>query len=254
MNSQTVKLTLLGTAAIADPSHDNVYMLLESQGLKALIDCGGSPTARLMRAGLNFTDLNGLIVTHHHPDHIYGVPLLLMNLWLLGRRNTFPIYGPQKTLQIIRKMIDLYEWDSWPNFIDLDFQAIPPEPGAPVVSDGLVSITASPVAHEIPAIGLRMTNQHTGKTLVYTSDTMRDPRVIHLARDADILIHEATGEYYGHSTGTDAALDAVDAGAKRLVLVHYSSLRGNPIATLKEAQAVFSGPVELGEDFKVYEF
>jgi ribonuclease Z len=177
-----------------------------------------------------------------------------MNLWLLGRRDTFPIYGPRKTLQIIRKTIDLYEWDSWPNFLNLDFQAIPPEPGASVVSDGLVSITASPVAHEIPAIGLRLTNQHTGKTLVYTSDTMRDPRVVHLARNADILIHEATGKYYGHSTGTDAALDAVDAGAKKLVLVHYSPLRGNPIETLQEAQAVFSGPVELGEDFKVYEF
>jgi ribonuclease Z len=198
--------------------------------------------------------LNGLIVTHHHPDHIYGVPLLLMNLWLLGRRGTFPIYGPRKTLQIIRKIVGVYEWDTWPDFLDLEYHIISLEPDIPVVSDQLVSITASPVAHEIPAMGLRMTNRHTGKVLVYTSDTMRDPGVVRLARDADILIHEATGEYYGHSTGTDAALDAVDAGAKKLVLVHYSPLRGNPKTTLMEAQAIFSGPVELGEDFGAYEF
>jgi ribonuclease Z len=254
MANQTVRLIPLGTAAIAEPTHDNVYMLLDSGHLKILIDCGGSPSSRLMQAGLNFTDLDGLIVTHHHPDHIYGVPVLLMNLWLLGRRGAFPIYGPRKTLQIIQKMLDLYEWDTWPDFLQVDFREIPLVPDTPVISDKIVSIVAYPVVHAIPAIGLRMTNQQTGKVLVYTSDTMRDPGVVHLARDADILIHEATGEYYGHSTGADAARDALEANAKRLVLIHYPSVRGDPDAVLAEAKTIFRGPVELAEDFKVYEF
>lgn len=254
MARQTAKLIMLGTAAIADLSHDNVYMVLDSGDLKILIDCGGSPTSRIMRTELNFTDLNALIVTHHHPDHIYGVPILLMNLWLLGRRGSFPIYGPQKTLQVIRSMMDLYEWDTWPDFLHIDFHEIPLVPDAPVVSDHVVSITASPVAHMIPTIGLRMMNQQTGKVLAYTSDTMRDPSVVHLARNADILIHEATGEYYGHSTGADAARDAMEANAKQLVLVHYPSVRGDPEAILEEAKAIFRGSVELAEDFNVYEF
>jgi ribonuclease Z len=254
MEPQRAKLILLGTAAIADLSHDNVYMLLVGDELKILIDCGGSPTSRIMKAGHNFTELSGLIVTHHHPDHVYGVPVLLMNLWLLGRRGSFPIYGPDKTLQVIQRMIEVYEWATWPDFLNVDLRPIPLQPDTPIVSDDLVSITAWPVAHEVPAIGLRIDNRQTGKTLVYTSDTMRDPRVVDLARAADILIHEATGQYYGHSTGTDAGHDAVDAGAKKLVLVHYSSMRGNPKATLGEAQAVFKGPVELAEDFGVYEF
>jgi ribonuclease Z len=254
MANQTARLIPLGTAAIAEPTHDNVYMLLDSGHLKILIDCGGSPSSRLMQAGLNFTDLDGLIVTHHHPDHIYGVPVLLMNLWLLGRRGAFPIYGPRKTLQIIQKMLDLYEWDTWPDFLQVDFCEIPLVPDTPVVSDKIVSVVASPVVHMIPAIGLRMTNRQTGKVLVYTSDTVRDPCVVHLARDADILIHEATGEYYGHSTGADAARDALEANAKRLVLIHYPSVRGDPGAVLEEAKAIFRGPVELAEDFMGYEF
>jgi ribonuclease Z len=250
----TARLIPLGTTAIADPAHDNVYMVLDSGEMKILIDCGGSPSSRVMRAGLNFRDLDSLIVTHHHPDHIYGVPILLMNLWLLGRRGSFPIYGPQKTLSIIHQMMDLYEWDTWPDFLRLDFREIPLVADTPVLSDQIVSITASPVAHMIPAIGLRITNQQTGKVLVYTSDTMRDPCIVDLARDADILIHEATGEYYGHSTGADAARDALEANAKQLVLIHYPSLRGDPEAVLKEAKATFQGPVELAEDFRVYEF
>jgi ribonuclease Z len=245
---------MLGTAAIADLSHDNVYMVLNSGDSKILIDCGGSPSSRIMRAGLNIIDLNGLIVTHHHPDHVYGVPILLMNLWLLGRRGAFPIYGPQKALLIIQGMMDLYEWATWPDFLHIDFHEIPLTADTLVVSDAVVSITASPVAHIVPTIGLRMTNQLTGKVVVYTSDTMRDPSVVHLAHDADVLIHEATGEYYGHSTGADAARDALEANAKRLVLIHYPSVRGSPEAVLEEAQTIFRGRVELAEDFKVYEF
>lgn len=254
MTNQIARLIPLGTAAIANATHDNVYMVLDTGDLKVLIDCGGSPSSRVMRAGLNFTDLDGLIVTHHHPDHIYGVPILLMNLWLLGRRGSFPIYGPAKALQIIQKMMDLYEWETWPDFLRVDFREIPLAPSALVLSNHIVSIEASPVAHMIPAIGLRMTNHQTGKVLVYTSDTMRHPEVVHLARDADILIHEATGDYYGHSTGADAARDALEAKAKRLVLIHYPSVRGDPDAVLKEAKAIFQGPAELAEDFKVYEF
>jgi ribonuclease Z len=123
-----------------------------------------------------------------------------------------------------------------------------------VVSDRVLSITASPVAHVIPAIGLRITNQQTGKVLVYTGDTMRDPNVVHLARDADILIHEATGQFFGHSTGADAARDALEANVRRLVLIHYPSLQGDSAAVLEEAQTIFRGPAELAEDFKVYEF
>jgi ribonuclease Z len=254
MASQIAKLTMLGTAAIADVSHGNVYLLLTSGDSNILIDCGGNPTSRVMRAGLNFIELDGLIVTHYHPDHIYGVPILLMNLWLLGRTEAFPIFGPPKTLHIIRRMMDLYEWDTWPNFIPVNFHEIPLEPDAPVVSDKIVSITAAPVAHVVQTIGLRITNRLTGNILAYTSDTMRDPRVVHLARNADILLHEATGEYYGHSTGADAAHDALEANAKRLVLVHYPSVRGDLAAVLKEASAIFPGPVELAEDFGVYEF
>jgi ribonuclease Z len=83
---------------------------------------------------------------------------------------------------------------------------------------------------------------------------MCGPRVVDMARDADILIHEATGNYFGHSTGAGAARDAMEANAKRLVLIHYPVVRGNPAAIIEEAKSIFAGPVELAEDFDVYEF
>jgi len=249
------RITVLGTSAsIPSKKRDNPSFILQHKSETFLIDCPGSPAHKLLQAGFDFKKIKNVIVTHHHPDHIYGVPVLLMNLWLLGRRGAFPIYGPQKTLQVIQGMMDLYESNTWPDFLHLDLHEIPLVPDAPLVSDRVLSITASPVAHVVPAIGLRITNLQTGKVLAYTGDTMRDPRVVHLARDADILIHEATGEYFGHSTGADAARDALEANAKQLVLIHYTSLRGDPEAILEEAKTIFAGPAELAEDFKVYEF
>ncbi len=254
MIQQTARLTILGTAAaIPDLTHDNVFMALDGGDLRLLIDCGSSPVVRLKRAGLDFMALDGLIVTHDHPDHIYGVPLLLMDLWLMGRKRPFPIYGSSRAVRVIQGIMKLYEWETWRNFPPIDFHAIPAEPGAPVISGDCVSITAWPVDHMIPALGLRITNRRSGGVLAYTSDTMSGPRVVDLARNADILIHEATGNYHGHSTGADAARDALEANARRLVLIHYPVVRGNPAAILEEAQSVFAGPVELAEDFNVYE-
>jgi ribonuclease Z len=255
MTQQTARLTILGTAAaIPDLSHDNVYMVLDGGDLRLLIDCASSPVTRLKRAGLDFMTLDGLIITHDHPDHIYGVPLLLMDLWLMGRREPFPIYGLARAVQVIREIMRLYEWETWLNFPRIDFHEIPAAPGAPVVDGDFLSITAWPVEHMIPTLGLRITNRGTGGVLAYTSDTMRGPRVVDMARDADILIHEATGNYFGHSTGAGAARDALEANAKRLVLIHYPVVRGNPAAILEEAKSVFAGPVGLAEDFDVYEF
>jgi hypothetical protein len=44
----TARLIVLGTAAIAGLSHDNVYTVLGSGDSKTLIDCAGSPTSRAM--------------------------------------------------------------------------------------------------------------------------------------------------------------------------------------------------------------
>jgi ribonuclease Z len=100
-----------------------------------------------------------------------------------------------------------------------------------------------------------------GRRVVYSGDTAPSPGMVELARDADLLIHEATfGEDErdrardtGHSTARDAAIAARDAGAKRLVLTHISAryTRDAP-ELLAEARAVFSN-TDIGKDGMVVE-
>ena len=85
------------------------------------------------------------------------------------------------------------------------------------------------------------------KTYAYCSDTNRSAMVARRVKGADLLYHEATyaaaerrqAKERGHSTSVDAAEIALAAGAKRLIIGHFSSRYKEPSILLDEARAVF---------------
>ena len=86
-----------------------------------------------------------------------------------------------------------------------------------------------------------------GKSVAYCTDTRPCVGAVTLARGVDLLIHEATfteemvGEagVFGHSTAAQAASIARDAGARKLLLTHFSSRYPDPSPLLDEARSVF---------------
>jgi ribonuclease Z len=100
----------------------------------------------------------------------------------------------------------------------------------------------------------------SGKIVVYSGDTKPTSSVETLACGADILIHEATfcsdkeaiADREGHSTAKGAALIALHAGVRRLILTHISARYPCAEGVLAEAKAVFPAS-EVAEDLKVYE-
>lgn len=249
------KVVTLGTAAaIPDATHSTTHLAVEDKSGFFMIDCGCNPILRIQDAGLPLKRLRGLILTHFHPDHVATVPIFLMDTWLLGRKVPLPIYGLQDVVDRYKILMDLFRQDEWPGFFDTPCHVVSEEVGALVFEDDGLRITAAPVEHLVPNIGLRIENKRTGGVVAYSSDTAPCDAVVELARDADILIHEAAEPTPGHSSAAQAGEVARRAGVRRLVLVHYRPAPHKYGRWIEEATAAFGGPVELGQDLKVYEF
>jgi ribonuclease Z len=249
------KLVILGTSnAIPDENHDNTHMALVSEGRTILIDCVNNPIVRLQQAGVDIFQIKDLILTHFHPDHVSGVPALLMNSWLLGRKDPLRIYGLAYTLDRLKTLMDAYDWKSWPNFFQVDFHNVLPAPLSPVLEDSEYRITASPVHHLVPTIGLRIEILPANQVLAYSCDTEPCQEVVALASGADILIHEATGEGIGHSSAEQAGSIARQAEVGRLLLIHYPNHGFDPSPLVERAKSNFPGRVELAEDLMTVEF
>ena len=86
-----------------------------------------------------------------------------------------------------------------------------------------------------------------GKAVAYCTDTRPCRNAVELARGVDLLIHEATftddmtdeAHDFGHSTARQAARIAREAGAKRLLITHFSTRYPDPRPLLEEAREVF---------------
>lgn len=104
-----------------------------------------------------------------------------------------------------------------------------------------------------------------GRKVVYCTDTVYCNGAVELAQDADVLIHEATFAHQDaqmafdrlHSTSTMAAQTALAAGARKLIMTHFSPryAPGNSLDLkdlLQEARAIFP-QTEMAHDFMTYD-
>jgi ribonuclease Z len=245
-----VKLIILGSSnAIPSLDHENTHLVIASPERTVLVDCASNPVVRLEQAGVDVNSVTDIILTHFHPDHVCGVPLLLMDMWLMGRRQPLNIYGLHYTLDRMETMMGLYGWIEWPNFFTVNFCRIPAD-DMTIVFNGLdMCVYASPVKHFLPNIGLRFELKAAKKVLAYSCDTEPCQAVFDLSCGADILLHEAAGNFKGHSSASQAGEAARQAGVGALYLIHYPTGRYASGDLIVEAKSRFKGEVKLAIDF-----
>jgi ribonuclease Z len=98
-----------------------------------------------------------------------------------------------------------------------------------------------------------------GRRVVYAVDTRPCAGTLNLARDADVLVHEATfseefadkARERNHSTGREAALVAQAAGVHQLILTHLSSRFFTAQPVLQEARKTFP-KTDFAADLQVF--
>lgn len=100
-----------------------------------------------------------------------------------------------------------------------------------------------------------VSEDHTGQSMAFVMDTRYCEAAVELAKDVDLLVCESTflepeahlAQKYGHMTAAQAARLAVEAGAKKLVLTHFSARYGSSQMFLDEAKPIFENVVAVND-------
>ncbi len=243
----TTKLTILGTSArFATTARACSGYLLDVDGHKLWLDAGAGAWRNLL-GHCDFADLEGVIVTHLHPDHATDV-FQLQHALLFGPKGEsppIPLWAPGETIEALSAYRELTD----------GFAVNVVEAGGSITFAG-ATIRFFAMAHPPETVGVRV--ESAGGVLAYSADSGEDADFAALAGGADVFLCEASNQdsdeiWEGHLRASQAGRIAREAGAKRLLLTHLPVERDLGLS-LAQAQREAGGlPLELAADGDVHE-
>lgn len=184
-------------------------------------------------------DVDAVILTHEHIDHVYALPSLLHHLWLGGRAKALDIYIPEGMEPLVNGLIDLFGIRTKSNMFEIRIHT------EAAFDIGALHVTEFPTDHTDTSIGIVV--EDGADKLVYTCDTRPFKAAPAFMNGAQVLIHESSGLSLdeetlirkGHSSGADAGKMARDLNVKRLYLCHLPKGEAAKAEILGEAKSVF---------------
>lgn len=252
-----LRFACLGSSgAVPSAGRDTTALLIGAGRTLCLVDVGGSPVQKLARLGVDPLALSAVVITHTHPDHVYGLPALFQCLAILGRREPLPLYCRVEHVDLVRSLLSLFDLVGPPEGIPVSFVGVEPRAGVRVFETADLGLTASPNLHgSMPNLAIRA--ESGGKSLVYSSDTRPSAEVTELARGATVLVHEATfarqSPVEWHSTAREAGRVARASGVRRLFLAHVGYRQHTRLGVrVQEARRAFGGFVAMVEELRWY--
>jgi ribonuclease BN (tRNA processing enzyme) len=213
--------------------------LVEQDGFRLLLDPGYATVPRLLGL-LPAAEVDAVLVTHGHPDHCADLnPLLRARVLPETGAPALPVHALPGALD---KVLALDGKPLLAGSYELhDLSA--------TTAIGPFAVRTVPLTHFVPNLGVRLTAG--GTTLAYTGDAAPDDAVLDLARDADLLLAEASfaqtvpeKQRAGLNTAATVGQQAAAAGVRRLVLTHLFPTT-DAVAARAAAAAAFAGPIDV---------
>jgi ribonuclease Z len=255
-----------------------------------LFDCGEGTQISLRSVGWGIKNIDLLLISHVHGDHITGLPGLLLTQGNSGRTEPLQVVGPSGLGAVVAGLLAVAP------YLPFAVNCRELEPGDRVTIDDL-SVTCELAEHRVPCLAYRLDlprsrrflperaaalgvpveewkrlqrgeevngispadvlgPERRGLAVGLITDTRPTDALARLVADVDLLLCEAT---YGrdedqpraverkHMTFREAACLARTAGARRLVLTHFSPALVDPEAYATNARELFPETI-VGRD------
>ena len=261
-----------------------------------LFDCGEGTQRQLTYAKISPMKIDKIFITHFHGDHILGLGGLIQSMGFRGRTDDLDIYGPKGLGNLINAFfrVGYYQLNFNINVHEIEEGTVV-ETDEYIIKSIIAEHNIENIAYSIyekkkprflrekaielgvpvgPAFGKLHNGQEVevngkiikpeqvlgppraGKKVTYSGDTKPCEKLIELAKDSDLLIHEATYEdadkekavEHCHSTSKEAAEIAKAANVKLLALTHISTRYTSDLNIKNEAQEIFENTI-VAQDF-----
>jgi ribonuclease BN (tRNA processing enzyme) len=249
----TLQVTCLGGAAAwPNPGQGCSSFLLTAASTTLLIDCGPNTLLELRKHTL-YSQIDGIIVSHCHSDHILDlVPYRYGLTYGVERPDVpIPLYMPpggKGTLNGLAQVLggngessDAF-WESAFSIQEYDPQT--------AIQVGDIEVTFQQTVHAAECYAMRI--EHQSRSVVYSADTGDFAPLVPFASGCDLLISEATlleddtSETAGHLRPSEAGKFAAQSGTGQLVLTHLWSEREDA-EVIDSVRTYFDGSIDTAK-------
>ncbi|MFH1020231.1 MAG: ribonuclease Z [Pseudomonadota bacterium] len=218
-----MKVHFLGVGEACDPERFNTSLLVLSGSKKhyILLDCGFTTPHRYFADCSDPNQLDALWISHFHGDHFFGIPLLLLRFWEMGRIKPLLLVGSPGLQKKVEKVLDL----AYPDFLGklqyaLQYRELE-DGGSFQVAGFLWQVAAT--EHSQPCLAVKLSAD--GKSLFYSGDGRPTQASASLAKGCTLVVHEAyrvVGQTVNHGSLAECLALAHQVGCEKLAIVHVA--------------------------------
>ena len=267
-------LTLLGTGCPkVDHKRFGPSNLVSSKKSNILVDCGSGVTQRLEEANISTANIEALVLTHLHSDHVVDFYQLIISSWHSYRIKPWKIYGPIGTKRFLTKIMKAWEQErnlrikyearSSIDAFKLDIKEFR-EYGKIRIKD--IDLEYFKVDHFPVKFAYGFNFYNNNKKLTISGDTKPCENLMQYAQLADVLLHEVyiEGEIQPvtkmrssktlhnvkayHTTSSQVGKVASLTRCKKLVLTHFVPTKFNEKKLQSIVKKDFGKNPVIGED------
>ncbi len=216
-----MEIRFIGVGEACDSNYGNTSILIKNRGSSHLLDCGFSVPHNYFTYCSDPEELDSLWISHFHGDHFFGVPLLCLRLWEMGRKKPLHIIGQEGTGETVRAAMDLAYGNLFQKLqYNLNFHVLMPGEKAKIAG---MTWQAAWGDHSRPCLALCLSAGN--KKIFYSGDGRPTAETALLAGNSDLVIHEAfllSDDIPGHGSVQGCIKFCQQTGTKQFALVHIN--------------------------------